>query len=44
MEFVGMPDCFGESGAPDELLTKYAMKAKNIIEATIKVVARKLQD
>ena len=44
MEFVGMPDCFGESGAPDELLTKYAMKSKNIVEATIKVVARKLQD
>ena len=44
MEYVGMPDCFGESGAPDELLTKYAMKAKNVVEATIKVVARKLQD
>ena len=44
MEYVGMPDCFGESGAPDELLTKYAMKSKNIVEATIKVVARKLQD
>jgi transketolase len=43
-EFVGMPDCFGESGAPDELLTKYAMKSKNIVEATIKVAARKLQD
>lgn len=44
MEFIGMPDSFGESGAPDELLTKYGMKAKNIVEATIKVAARKLQD
>lgn len=43
MEFVGMPDSFGESGAPDELLTKYGMKAKNIVEATIKAAARKLQ-
>ncbi len=43
IEFVGMPDSFGESGAPDELLEKYEMKAKNILEAAIKVVARKLQ-
>src|SRR3990167_4960603 len=27
MEFVGMQDSFGESGAPDELLGKYGMKA-----------------
>ena len=44
MEFVGMPDSFGESGTPDELLAKYGMKAKNIVEAVIKVVARRLQD
>ncbi len=41
MEFIGMPDSFGESGAPDELLEKYGMKAKNIIEAAKKVIARK---
>lgn len=41
MEMVGMPDSFGESGEPDELLTKYGMKAKNIIEAVKKVAARK---
>lgn len=41
IEFVGMPDCFGESGEPDELLQKYGMKSKNIIEAALKVVARK---
>lgn len=27
---VGMPDAFGESGSPDELLTKYGMRAANI--------------
>ncbi len=41
MEFIGMPNSFGESGTPDELLEKYGMKAKNIIEAVKEVVARK---
>jgi len=41
IEFIGMPDSFGESGAPDELLEKYGMKAKNIIEAAKRAVARK---
>lgn len=41
MEFVGMPDSFGESGSPDELLEKYGMKAKNIIEAAKKAITRK---
>ncbi len=38
---VGMPDSFGESGAPDELLTKYGMKAKDIIAAVRKVINRR---
>ncbi|MBI4276619.1 transketolase family protein [Candidatus Uhrbacteria bacterium] len=38
---VGMPDSFGESGAPDELLTKYGMKAKNIMSAARKAVSNK---
>jgi len=41
MEFIGMPDSFGESGSPDELLEKYGMKAKNIVEAARKVISRK---
>jgi len=41
MEFIGMPDCFGESGAPDELLEKYGMKSKDIIGAAKRVIARK---
>lgn len=40
-EYIGMPDHFGESGAPDELLEKYHMKAKDIIVASKKIVARK---
>ena len=41
MEFIGMPDSFGESGTPDELLEKYHMKAKDIIGAVRKVISRK---
>lgn len=41
MEFIGMPDSFGESGKPDELLEKYGMKAKHIVEAVKKVIPRK---
>lgn len=41
IEFVGMPDHFGESGQPDELLKKYGMKSENIIFAVKKVVSRK---
>jgi transketolase len=40
-EFIGMQDSFGESGDPDELLEKYGMKEKDIIEAVKKVVSRK---
>jgi transketolase len=40
-EFIGMPDHFGESGEPDELLEKYGMKAKHIVEAARKVITRK---
>lgn len=41
MEFIGMQDTFGESGEPDELLSKYKMKSKDIIEAVKKVIVRK---
>ena len=44
MEFIGMPDSFGESGAPDELLEKYGMKAKDIIEAVKEVIQRKINE
>ncbi|MEK7188227.1 MAG: transketolase C-terminal domain-containing protein, partial [Patescibacteria group bacterium] len=41
MEFIGMPNSFGESGNSDELLKKYHMEAKDIIEAVKKVIVRK---
>jgi transketolase len=40
MEFVGLTS-YAESGSPDELLDKYGMRAKNIIDAVKKVLARK---
>ncbi len=42
MEYIGMPNSFGESGEPDELLEKYGMKSKNIVEAVKKVIKRKV--
>lgn len=41
IEFVGMPNTFGESGETEELLEKYGMTARDIVEAVKKVVARK---
>ena len=40
-EFVGMPDHFGESGEPNELIAKWKMDSKGIIEAVKKVISRK---
>ena len=40
-EFIGMPNSFGESGQPDELLEKYGMKAEHIIESVKRVITRK---
>jgi len=41
MEYIGMPNSFGESGQPDELLEKWGMKSGNIIEAVKKAIKRK---
>lgn len=41
IEPVGMPDTFGESGAPDELLAKYGMTEKQIISAAQRAIKRK---
>jgi len=40
-EFVGTKDTFGESGTPDQLMEKYGLKAKNIVEAAVKAIGRK---
>jgi len=41
MERIGMPDTFGESGEPNQLLEKYGMSVKKIKEAVKSVVKRK---
>ncbi|MDX2003224.1 MAG: transketolase family protein [Chitinophagales bacterium] len=41
MEMVAVKDSFGESGKPEELLTKYGLDTPNIVEAALKVMARK---
>lgn len=40
-EFVGMPDHFGESGEPNELIEKWKMDSKAIFAAVKKVISRK---
>ncbi len=40
-EFIGMPDSFGESGEPDELLAKYHLKSADIVKSVKKAIARK---
>jgi len=41
LEYIGMPNSFGESGEPDELLAKYGMKADNIVVSALNVLKRK---
>jgi len=41
VERVGMPDSFGESGEPEELLKKYGLCCENIEKAIKKVIKRK---
>jgi transketolase len=41
IEFVGIHDSFGESGKPEELLTKYGLTAESIAHAALQVLKRK---
>jgi transketolase len=41
LEMVAVNDSFGESGTPDQLMTKYGLDTINIVEAVKKVMARK---
>jgi transketolase len=41
IEFIGMQDSFGESGAPEELIKKYGMAPKDIVMAAKRVIRRK---
>lgn len=40
-EYVAVNDSFGESGTPEELMTKYGLDAKHIVKAAEKVIKRK---
>jgi len=41
LEYVGVSDTFGESGTPDQLMEKYGLKAKNIVEKVLVAIKRK---
>lgn len=41
IEYVGVEDSYGQSGTPNELLEKYNLNTKTIIEKVYKVVSRK---
>jgi transketolase len=41
IEFIGMQDLYGESGAPDELIKKYGMIPKDIVMAAKRAMRRK---
>jgi len=41
IEMVAMNDCFGESGTPDQLMEKYGLTTQAIVEAALRVIARK---
>ena len=41
IEFIGMQDTYGESGAPDALIKKYLMEPKDIVAAAKRAIKRK---
>lgn len=41
IEYVAVNDSFGESGTPEELMTKYGLDTVNIVEAALNVIRRK---
>src|SRR3989338_4220578 len=41
MEFVAIQDTYAESGTPDELLNRYGLTARNVVQAAERVVKRK---
>ncbi len=40
-EYVGVNDTFGESGTPDELMAKYGIDTKDVVNAVLDVLKRK---
>ena len=43
LEMVAVKDSFGESGTPDELMTKYGLDAINIVDVALRSIARKVK-
>ncbi len=41
MEFIGIPDRFGASGEPEELLEKFGLTWETIYDSTLKAIERK---
>lgn len=41
IQAIGMPDSFGESGEPDELMAKYGLTAERIVKAAKQAVQKK---
>jgi len=41
LEMVGVHDSFGESGTPEELLTKYGLDAPDVVKAALAAIARR---
>ncbi len=41
LEMVAVDDKFGESGTPDELMTKFGLDTVNVVEAVLKVIGRR---
>jgi len=41
MEFVGINNTYAESGTPDELLDKYGLRARNVVDAARRALKRK---
>ncbi len=41
VEMIGVNNSFGESGTPAQLMEKYGLNAKSIVEAVKKVMARR---
>jgi transketolase len=38
---VAVNDSFGESGTPDQLMTKYGLDTHDIVNAALRAIARK---
>ncbi len=41
LEYVAVNDSFGESGTPEQLMIKYGLDSHHIVDAALKVIARK---